>query len=590
MNVDTASSPPTTSNMDTPPRSWLDLIRRFFQMAGGFWGGGKWRARSLVIGLIVLTTAQVAIQVALNLWTEQLFDAFGTKSMAGFLLLAAIFVLILAANLAVTVSHLRMRRSLQITWRQWLTRRLAGEWMASGRHYRMTYLEGDHDNPDGRISEDIRIATEAAVDLGHSLLYCIMLLASFVRILWLLSGPSFAAGAFEVSVPGHLVWIALAYTAVGVSVALMLGPPLVTTAEARQTYEANFRFGLVRARENSSAIAMGHSESGERRRFGGLLQDVVAAWERQTDALFRFYIFSSSWSVLSPVFPILVAAPRYIAGTITLGVLMQIAQAFQQTVGALSWPIDNLSRAAEWRASAERILGLHDGIGRAKRVDWCLDCGRIDISGGTSPVLAFHDVTVVNPGGQVAIEGLSLTIGRGEHVWLCGEPPATTAVIRVLSGLWTAGRGKIALPNDGPLYILPQKPYLPTGPLREEVTYPAAADSDQDERIRACLRQAGLDHLNNRLPETEIWETSLTIGEQQRLGFARLLFHKPSWIVLEDPADALSAAEEREMMQLLQAEFPNTTLIVVGGSAPSGLSWKRMALSAPSAPRQTVPA
>lgn len=585
----TSETPPSLSlgGAELPSRGWLDLFGRFFRLSGGFWGRGNWRARGLVVGLVVLTMAQVVIQVALNIWTEQFFDAFGTKSMSGFLVLAATFALVLIANLVVTVSHLRMRRSLQITWRQWLTRRLAGEWMASGRHYRMTYLEGDHDNPDGRISEDIRIATEVAVDLGHSLLYCIMLLASFVHILWLLSGPAFVAGELEIYLPGHLVWIALAYTAVGVSVALMLGPPLVTTAEARQTYEANFRFGLVRARENSSAIAMAHSESGERRRFGGLLQDVVAAWQRQTDALFRFYIFSSSWSVLSPVFPILVAAPRYIAGTITLGVLMQIAQAFQQAVSALSWPIDNLSHAAEWRASAERILGLHDGIVRAKRIDWCLDCGRIEISGATSPALTFHEVTVVNPGGQIAIDGLSLTVGRGEHVWLCSEPSATTAIVRVLSGLWMSGRGRIALPNDGSLYIMPQKPYLPTGPLREVVTYPAAADADQDDQIRMCLRQVGLGHLNDRLQDSEIWETSLTIGEQQRLGFARLLFHRPNWIVLEDPADALSAAEERQMMQLLQTEFSHATLIVLGGSAPSGLEWKRMALSAP---RQAVSA
>lgn len=580
MSVD-RSTPVAPGSVASPPRDWLDLFRRFFHIAGGFWGAANWPGRGLIAGLVVLTAAQVTVQVALNLWTEQLFDAFGTKSMNGFLLLAGAFGLIVAANLAVTTSHLRVRRKLQISWRQWLTRRLAGEWMASGRHYRMAYMPGDHDNPDGRISEDVRIATEAAVDLGHSLLYCVMLLASFIHILWSLSGPaSFSVGGIELDLPGHLVWIALAYATVGVAVALLLGPRLVTTAEARQTYEANFRFGLVHARENSAAIALVHGEVGERRRFRGLLQDVVAAWQRQTEALFRFFIFSSSWSVLSPVFPILIAAPRYIAGTITLGVLMQIAQAFQQTIGALSWPIDNLSRAAEWRASVERILGLQAGIDGAKETDWCADCARIDMTGSPVPRLGFHAVTIVNPAGEAVIDGLTVEIAPGERIWLSGEPPAASAVIKALAGLWTSGRGRIELPSDGPLYFMPQKPYLPLALLREVVTYPAVTGGELDQEIRAYLRRVGLVHLAEKLHDTEVWEETLSLGEQQRLGFARLLFHRPHWIILEEPADALSAAGEREMMRLLRAEFPAAALVVAGESAPAGIDWERIVLSA----------
>lgn len=565
--------------MALPPRGWLDLFRHFCHIAGGFWGKGALRARGLTASLVVLTAAQVMVQVALNLWTERLFDAFGTKSMSGFLILAAVFALILVANLVVTTSHLRVRRKLQISWRQWLARRVAGAWMASGHHYRMAYMPGDHDNPDGRISEDIRIATEAAVDLGHSLLYSLMLLTSFIHILWSLSGQSsFTLDDIEFSLPGHLVWIALVYAAVGITVALLLGPPLVATAEARQTYEANFRFGLVHARENSSAIALVHGESAERRRFGGLLQDAVDAWGRQTSALFRFYVFSSSWTVLSPVFPVLVAAPRYIAGTITLGVLMQIAQAFQQTVAGLTWPIDNLSHAADWRASVERILGLQDGIDRAKQVDWCPDCSRIGISGAAASTLAFHEVTVVNPAGHIAVESLTLKIMPGERIWLCGEPLETNAIIKALAGLWTSGRGRIELPSDGPLYFMPQRPYLPLASLREVVTYPAVLGEEQDDRISASLRRAGLNDLAERLDDAEVWSATLSLGDQQRLGFARLLFHRPHWIVLEEPVDALSAAGVGEMMQLLVSEFPAATLIIVGDSAPAGIDWKRIAL------------
>ena len=562
------------------PRDWLDLFRRFFRVAGGFYSANWW-ARGFLASLVVLTGAQVAVQVALNLWTEHLFDAFGTKSMNGFLLLAGAFGLIIVANFAVTTSHLRVRRKLQIGWRQWLTHRLAGEWMASGRHYRMAYMLGDHDNPDGRLSEDIRIATEAAMDLGHSLVYCIMLLASFIHILWTLSGSvGLAVGAIEIVVPGHLVWIALAYAGIGGAIALLLGPRLVTTAEARQTYEANFRFGLVHARENSAVIALVHGEAGERRRFRGLLQDVVEAWERQTSALFRFFMFSSIWSVLSPVFPILIAAPRYIAGTITLGVLMQIAQAFQQTIGALSWPINNLSRAAEWRASAERILGLRAGIDSTKNSDWCVDCGRIEVTGNPEPELRLDAVTIMNPTGETIVEGLTASVAPGEQIWLRADPPAAAALIKALAGLWTAGQGRIKLPSDGPLYFMPQRPYLPVASLRDVVTYPAMTGGERDPEIRACLGRVGLPQLADKLEGIEHWTEALSLGEQQRLGFARLLFHRPKWIIMEEPADALNAAGEREMMRLLRTEFAAAALVAAGDSAPADIAWKQIAVSA----------
>ena len=562
-----------------PPHNWPDIFRRFADIASGFWGAGNWPARALLAGLIALTAAQVAVQVALNLWTEHLFDAFGTKSMSGFFVLAGAFALILITNLIVTTVHLRVRRKLQVDWRLWLTHRLAGGWMASGRHYHMAQMSGDHDNPDGRLSEDVRIATEAAVDLGHSLLYCIMLLASFIHILWTLSGHvSLSVDGIEVDVPGHLVWIAMAYAAVGSTIALLLGSRLVVTAEARQTYEANFRFGLVHARENSSAIALVHGEVAERRRFRLLLRDAAAAWQRQTDALFRFTIFSSSWTVLSPVFPILVAAPRYIAGAITLGVLMQIAQAFQQAVGALSWPIDNLSHVAEWRASVERILGLQAGIARAKNLDWNDNRARIQIGGSGDAKLSFRDVSIFNPAGEIMVDHLTAEIELGQRIWLYGEPAATIAVAKVLMGLWTSGRGRIDMPNNGPLHFMPQIPYLPLAPLREVVAYPVAPGDEHEEKICHILRQAGLPQLIEKLSDTETWEEILSLGEQQRLGFARLLFHRPRWLILEQPADALSETGQREMMHLLETEFPDAAIIFIGDSRPASGEWERIVL------------
>lgn len=571
-------------DLASTPNGWIELFRRFSCIAGGYWGAGNLSARMLVAALVVLTAAQVAVQVALNIWTERLFDTFGTRAMDDFLMLAGAFALILIANLTVTTAHLKLRRRLQIGWRMWLAHRLAGAWMASGRHYRMAQVPGDHDNPDGRLSEDVRIATEAAVDLAHSLLYCIMLLASFIHILWTLSGVvSLRADDWHIDLPGHLVWVALAYAFTGSAIALLLGSRLVVTAEARQTYEANLRFGLVHARENSSAIAVVHGEVAERRRFGQLLRDVGAAWARQTEALFRLMIFSSIWTVLSPVFPILVSAPRYIAGTITLGVLMQIAQAFQQVVSALCWPIDNLAHVAEWRASAERILGLQRGIQIAKSFDRDDGHARIRVRGSNSAVLSLSHISIVNSAGEFVVRDLTMDITPGERVWIRGEQHMISAIAKVLTGMWTWGSGTVDVPYNGPLYFLPQMPYLPLASLRDVVSYPSTADEKSEAQIRDCLRKAGLHQLIDKLSETEIWGEILPLGQQQRLGVARLLFHRPRWIIIEEPLDALGVAGQSEMMHLIDAALPEAGIVLLAESEYSGIPWRRISLAASSA-------
>ena len=562
------SGPPAPSDPllaeaeSAPPRlTWPRFFGRFLRLAGPYFRSG-WRVQALVAVLVVLTIGQVAVQIAINLWTEQLFDAFGTRSMSGFVTLAGIFVLILLSNIVIVTTHLRLRRRIQIGWRQWLTERLTGEWMSAGRHYRMAYMTGDHDNPDGRIAEDARISTEAAIDLGHSLLYCVLLLMSFLNILWVLSGPStLIIGEMELYAPGHLVWVSIIYAAVGIWIALLLGPPLITTAEARQTYEANFRFGLVHARENASAIALVHGESGERRRLAGFFDDVIEAWNRQTGALYRFYHFSTAWGVLSPVFPVLIAAPRFISGAITLGVLMQIAQAFQQTIAALSWPIDNLSHAAEWRASGERIIGLSEGIERVKQEDCCGDRDRIVTVQSDQPALIFSDLSIIAPDGEAAVHHLSATIRRGERVWISGDAAATTAVVRAMAGLWPWGRGRLQLPSDGPLFFLPPRSYLPPGPLRDAISYPKPVTAVEDAGIARALQRAGLSHLVAQLDRADNWDDSLSVEEHERVGVAQLLYHAPRWIVIQS-TDGLNTRGEQALAEILSAEFADATVIV----------------------------
>lgn len=330
-------------------------------LAATFWRGEqRGFAWLLTLSLLALTVAQVSIPVMLNYWSQHLFDALEQRNFDNVLRQAGVAVLIITANVVVMTTHLWTKRRLQVAWRADLTHHLLDHWTVNGRDYQLSRSGTGRDNPDGRIAEDVRIATEFSIDLAHSLTYCVLLLASFTQILWVLSGsPEVVIGTWSFYLPGHLVWFALLYASVGAVVATLLGKPLTHAANHRQNKEADFRFGLGQAREHAPPVTLGAVDPVRRKETGGLFAQAINAWRRQTLVLMRLVAFSSTWSVLSQAAPILIAAPRYIAGTISLGALMQTAQAFQQMINALSWPIDNMQKLAECRASFGRVAQLH---------------------------------------------------------------------------------------------------------------------------------------------------------------------------------------------------------------------------------------
>lgn len=573
-------------DIERPP----GFIRQFLRLAGPYWQSGeKWKVRGLVGLLLALTVAQVVIPVLINLWSLELFDALEQKSIDKFLAQILEIVLILAASMTVTTTHLRVKRAIQLGWRRWLTRRLQDNWMAMGHHYQLMHIPGDHDNPDGRIAEDIRNTTEAAIDLLHSLFYCILLLASFVQILWSLSGElTIRIAEITLPIPGHMVWVALIYAASASALALWVGRPLIRATDKRQTAEANFRFGLVRARENSEAIALLHGEVGERRRFSELFRGIEGAWNRQTKGLIRLFMFTSGYSVFSTAFPILIAAPRYIFGEISLGQLMQTAQAFQQLSQALSWPVDNMQRMAEWRASVERVLALHEAL-QALRDDTARpDAHTVVVQKAALPTLCFHDLTIANADGAVVVEGFSAEICAGERVLIGGDPGAAVKLFKVVAGLWPWGKGTVDLPCDAHIFFMPQRPYMPIGTLRGVLTYPSAMECFTDAQLEAALELVGLAHLMPRADDTAIWEQTLTAGEQQRLGFARLLLHRPKWVFLQEATDALDPEGERSLMELLINEFPTAAILTVGFHAELEQYHQRRLILAPSSDGTTL--
>ncbi|MBN2751401.1 MAG: ABC transporter ATP-binding protein/permease [Rhodospirillaceae bacterium] len=541
------------------------FFRRFLGLAMPFWSSEDgWRLTGLGLALLILTVTQVAFPIALNVWNEKLFNALEEREMQRFEALIGVLFLIIVGNVLVTSTHLRVKRRLQVAWRQWLTYRVFRDWMSGGRQYLLNYVPGDHDNPDGRIAEDIRITTEAAIDLAHSLFYSILLLISFTQILWTLSGPVLTTfGGLEVPLPGHLVWLAIVYSVLGTVVAWALGRPLVRAVDRRQTDEANFRFGLVHARENAMAIALLHGETGERRHFRSLFRRVVQAWDGQTWALTKLMYFTSSWSVLSMAFPFLVAAPRYITGMISLGILMQTAQAFGQMTAALSWPIDNLAGVAEWRASVERVLRLVDGINLISRRIVAGGHDGIHVTQSETSELTFRDVEIADSTGATQIARFSTLIAAGERVLVTGDPGAAVKLFKVAARLWPWGHGRVGLPSGASIFFMPRRPYLPIGPLRTAIVFPEVPSVEHDDALRAALVRVGLNDFAKRLDDVENWEQNLAVGEQQRLGFARLLMHRPDWIFIEEATNGLDREMERQMMELTVAEYPKAAIITI---------------------------
>jgi putative ATP-binding cassette transporter len=550
-----------------PAAAERGFARRFLDLAGGYWGGeDKWRVRLLTAGLVLFTVGQVIVPIMINLWSQRLFDALEQRSMERFLFMVSLVFGIIAFNIANTICHLRIKRRLQLEWRVWLTAKLLEDWVWRGRHHQMTYLPGDHDNPDGRIAEDVRITTEFAIDLGHSLSYCVMLLISFTSVLWLLSGaPEITIGDITMEVPGYLLYIALIYAAAGTTIATLLGRPLVRSANRRQGFEADFRFGLARVRQNAQAIALLHAEEAERGRLFGQMVGVRKGWHLQTSALSNVMAFSAAYSVLSVAFPILVAAPRYISGAISLGVLMQTAQAFQQTAAALSWPIDNLPRVAEWKASVERVLGLHEAMKRLDAEVAGAGTARIEIDRSHNErSLLFQGLTITDPDGRTVIESFDVEIEPGDRVLIVGDPGAAIALFRAVARVWPWGRGRIRLPFHTRVFVMPQRPYLPRGPLRAAVLYPTVPETVPDAVLHAAMNRVGIGHLIGRLDDSDSWREALPVSEQQRLGFARLLIRRPDWIFIEDATDALDPDGEETMLRLLDHEFPAATLVTIG--------------------------
>ncbi|SJM95059.1 ABC transporter ATP-binding protein/permease [Crenothrix polyspora] len=542
------------------------FFKQFITLTGGFWSSKNKSAIRKDTGLlIVLTTMQIGVAIVVTQWNKDLFDALEKHAMAGVIIQVQLLIGIFLASIMITTTHLIVKRRLLISWRSWLTKKVISRWMHKGRHYQVTFMSNDgHDNPDGRIAEDIRIVTEEAVALALSLFYSVLLLGSFSKILWTLSGTVvLKLGSLSLPVVGYLVWIAIIYSVFASIVGWWMGKPLTVATNARQTEEANYRHGLITAQENSQAIALIHGESDERERFITAFKAIIATYQQQTAAWTRIQIFSSGYSVTSMALPILAASPRYIAGAITLGTLMQSVQAFGHMVSALSWPVNNMAQIAKWRTSVERVSSLVKALDELDHDIAGLDSQQICVDNTEKSLLSFTDVSITGLDGATLSATLNDDIKAGEHVLISGEAGTGAKLFQAIAGLWPWGSGRITVPSDELLFIMPPRPYLPTGSLYAAICYPKSLALFKPSVIASLLKQVGLDELAKEPERVESWGLLLSREQQQRLGLVRVLLHRPLWIFIQEALDSLTPDGEIQMLKLLAKELPEVAILTI---------------------------
>lgn len=539
------------------------FLRDLWHLIRPYWfSEEKWSARLLLAAIIALTLGMVWINVEINQWQNAFFNSLQDKKQDAFFELLIRFGWLAAAFIVMAVYQLYLNQWLQIRWRRWMTDLYLEEWLAGRAYYRMQLADRGTDNPDQRIAEDFRLFIEQTLSLTLGLINALVTLVSFIGILWGLSGMlDFTLGGVAYEIPGYMVWIALAYAALGTWLTHLIGKPLIGLNFNQQRFEADFRFGLVRFRENAEGVALYRGEAQELGSFRRRFADVVANWIRIMVQQKRLTWFTAGYSQVAIIFPYVVAAPRYFAGAIPLGGLMQTASAFSQVQGALSWFIDAYTTFAEWRASAERLITFQHAMQRA--IDQKRD-GDVTVEDAGVTGLEIRDLDLALPNGQPLLEKGNLALAPGESILLTGPSGSgKSTLFRAIAGIWPFARGLIRRPAAGTLF-LPQRPYIPIGSLRNAVTFPADLGRFSDEAIREALVACDLAPFAERLDDDQHWALQLSPGEQQRLAFARALLLEPAWLYLDEATAALDEATEQRMYRLLRTRLPRTTIFSIG--------------------------
>ncbi|MGB8078903.1 MAG: ATP-binding cassette domain-containing protein [Pseudolabrys sp.] len=548
------------------------LLKRFWMSARGFWGNSGHRIAWFgSVGLLLLIVFYVAVQYGINLWNRKIFDAIEKRDSATVLWLSAAFFPLAFTSVALGVAQVFARMGIQRRWRAWLTDNVVSRWLNHGRYYQLNLVAGDHKNPEYRIAEDLRIATDAPVDFIAGVTSALLSAATFIVVLWTIGGAlSVSLAGTTLTIPGFLVVAAVAYAALASTAMAVIGRRFVAISENRNQAEAEFRYVLTRVRENGESIALLGGETEERDGIDKSLRGVLRQWARLCGQHMRTTIVSQGSNIIAPVLPVLLCAPKFLDGSMTLGQVMQAASAFTIVQSAFGWLVDNYPRLADWNACARRIASLMMSIDSLERAESGDDIGRI-VRGETKDksMLSLSELTVTLGDGTAVVDQAEVLVEPGERLLVAGDSGSgKSTLVRAISGLWPWGSGRIDIHPDRRLFMLPQRPYVPAGTLRRATAYPGAADDWTTEQIEEALDKVGLTHLKDKIEDEEApWDQTLSGGEKQRLAFARLFLHNPEIVVLDEATSALDAKSQDKMMELLIKELPSATLVSVAHRA-----------------------
>lgn len=545
------------------------LVRRFWTSAKGFWSkNGDRYAWWLVLLLLTIVAAQVYIQYQINIWNRAIFDALEQKNAAAVGWQALIFVPLALASIAFAIAIVHARMTTQIRWRKWLTHHLIDRWLENGRYFHLNLMEGDHKNPEYRISEDVRIATESPVEFTVGVVAAFLSAVTFVGVLWYVGGDlSFTWGGTRITIPGYLVLASVIYAVLASTVMVFIGRSYVTASEAKAQSEAEMRYALTRLRENGESIALIDGEREEKEGLRAILADVLDRWRAIRKQYMRTTIVAQSSFLLAPVIPVILSAPKYLDGSMTLGQVIQASSAFVTVQTAFNWIVDNYPRLADWTASARRTSSLMVALDGLEKAENDTSARRIHMADAPEGVaLRLDMVSVALDDGTGVVKDAEVTIAPGERVLIVGESGSgKSTLIRAIAGLWPWGGGEIEIAKGAQLNFLPQRPYVPVGSLLRAAAYPMDEQEIDREVVIEALKAVGLEQHIERLEEDdEPWEQTLSGGEKQRLAFARLLVHKPDIAVLDEATSALDTVSQEKLMNLIRERLPEMTIISVG--------------------------
>jgi putative ATP-binding cassette transporter len=525
----------------------------------------RWPGRVLLGAVIAIELALVGLQVILNQWYNRFYNTLQDRNWDAFISAILFFCVLAAIYTVLVVYKLYLNQWLQIRWRRWMTQTYLHEWLTSANHYRMQLLGDEADNPDQRIAEDLRLFVDYTMTIGTGMLSAVVTLCSFVVILWTLSaqapltmfGPNF-------NIPGYLVWGALLYAMIGTALTHLIGKPLIALNFLQQRFEANFRFNLVRTRENAEQIASLRGEAAEREEHLSRFDSVVGNWYALMQRQKRLMFFTQSYSQAAVIFPYILAAPAYFSGAMQLGSLMQTASAFNSVQEALSYFITAYRQIAEWRSVIARLTGFQEAIAAGRAAAVTPPVVQI-IAGHAGKPYAIDGLEVRLPDGSPIVAAEHVSVPAGESVLVTGPSGVgKSTLLRAVSGIWPFGSGRVSVPEGAKVMLVPQRPYFPLATLAAAVAYPATQGTFDNARVAEALVAVGLPQLVSRLDEQAHWNRILSQGEQQRLAIARALLQAPDYLLLDEATAALDERAEAALYRLLLERLKGATIISIG--------------------------